>query len=431
MSKKKTLKKGGGYYPFDFLERRDNRMSRDGYYLKNPRFNSEVINAYNNKFPDSKIDERENKFICTKCPSAALNIFNLLRVFDVVRKDPNMKLQAILEDIKSNETKMKQKCKENSEFCKDNKIDEEKINLCYHCNKKYIQEIYRELSIDVIPTLYVPDVSSKWLKDIDFENIELENNRANRRSQYNRKTLYLFIRFKDYNSKDGQLGQQDNVYTISLHNTERDKQILTVNGDNADESLDCKYGFITSPCTLKDLLNAHFNNIATIILNSYIAGQKVGGNVNKVFYDKLMYYCDIDENILITNKKSISLEDKNYYENIKTKIREFLNVKKLNQIINDKLKTYYQVPFPNVTIFKKKSIKKPDVFIRLESYKDKMTENEYKNLESIMKKLEENGIFDRQRRLQEKKSKSFHTITINTLNLFQIDVINYQEYLLF
>ena len=54
MSKKKTLKKGGGYYPFDFLERRDNRMSRDGYYLKNPRFNSEVINAYNNKFPDSK-----------------------------------------------------------------------------------------------------------------------------------------------------------------------------------------------------------------------------------------------------------------------------------------------------------------------------------------------------------------------------------------
>merc|ERR1711871_1019437 len=120
-----------GYYPFDFLERRDNRMSRDGYYLKNPRFNSEVINTYNNKFPDSKIDERENKFICTKCPSAALNIFNLLRVFDVVRSDPNMKLQNILEKIKSNEAKMKQKCKENSEFCKDNKIDEEKINLCY------------------------------------------------------------------------------------------------------------------------------------------------------------------------------------------------------------------------------------------------------------------------------------------------------------
>ena len=36
-----------------------------------------------------------------------------------------------------------------------------------------------------------------------------------------------------------------------------------------------------------------------------------------------------------------------------------------------------------------------------------MTEKEYKNLESIMKKLEENGIFERQRRLQEKKSNLF------------------------
>ena len=238
------------------------------------------------------------------------------------------------------------------------------------------------------------------------------------------KTLYLYIRFKSYNRQDLQWGHGNDVYTIYLNNSERDKDSVNNKDEKADENERCQYGFISSPCTLKDLLNAHFNNIATIILNSYMAGTNIGQGVNKVYYDKIMYYCDVDENILISTKDNITPEDKNYYENIKTKVREFLNVKKLNKLMNDKLKTYYQIPVPNVSIFKRKSIKKPDIFVNLESYKEKMTEKEYKNLETVMKKLEENGLFDRQRRLQERKSKSFHTITINTLNINHEDNVD-------
>ena len=417
----KTLKKGGAYY--DYLERRDNRMSRDGFYLKNTRFNNEALTAYKAKYPDANIDEKDDKFICSKCNSAQLNIFNLLRFFDIVRTEPNMSLQSILNQIKGDPKKMK-KCKNDTTFCKDNELDEKKLNLCYLCNKKYIQEIYRDLSIDVIPTLYVPNVSSKWLKDVDFEQIDQIYKQQDRRQTTRMKTLYLYIRFKSYNSQDIQWGQGNDVYTINLNNSERDKNSVNENGEKADESDKCHYGFISSPCTLNDLLNAHFNNIATIILNSYMAGTNIGQGVNKVYYDKLMYYCDVDENILISTRDNVTPEDKNYYEDIKTKVREFLNVKKLNKIINDKLKTYYQIPLPNVSIFKRKSIKKPDIFVNLESYKEKMTEKEYKNLETVMKKLEENGLFERQRRLQERKSKSFHTITINTLNINHEDNID-------
>ena len=293
----KTLKKGGAYY--DYLERRDNRMSRDGFYLKNTRFNNEALTAYKAKYPDANIDEKDDKFICSKCNSAQLNIFNLLRFFDIVRTDPNMSLQSILNQIKGDPKKMK-KCNNDTTFCKDNELDEKKLNLCYLCNKKYIQEIYRDLSIDVIPTLYVPNVSSKWLKDVDFEQIDQIYKQQDKRQTTRMKTLYLYIRFKSYNSKDIQWGQGNDVYTINLNNSERDKNSVNENGEKADESDNCRYGFISSPCTLTDLLKAHFNNIATIILNSYMAGTNVGQGVNKVYYDKLMYYCDVDENILIS-----------------------------------------------------------------------------------------------------------------------------------
>ena len=69
-------------------------------------------------------------------------------------------------------------------------------------------------------------------------------------------------------------------------------------------------------------LKAHIDNVVMIILNSYKAGPNYGQSSNRVWYNKLMYYCDIDENVLISNKKNILSEDKSYSENIKSKLKE-------------------------------------------------------------------------------------------------------------
>ena len=128
----KTLKKGGAGYYYDYLERRDNRMNRDGFYLKNTRFNNDVINAYNSKFSDKK-DEQKDKYICSQCNSAQLNIFNLMRFFDIVRTDPNMSLESILDKIKG-DPKTKSKCKGDTTFCKNNELDVKKKNFSNKCN---------------------------------------------------------------------------------------------------------------------------------------------------------------------------------------------------------------------------------------------------------------------------------------------------------
>ena len=418
----KTLKKKGGsryldeyeYYRPSYDYSSQNRMSRELPY-NDRQFNSKVIEEYNRSNKGEKIQSDSN--VCIDCNSPPLTIFNLMKFFGIVRKDPNATLDSILKEIK-NDPKFEKKCKNENDtrFCKGDKLDEQKIRLCYHCNKKYIQRVYNEINIDVIPTLYVPEVDKKWLKDVDFEQID-EKNKTSKYST--KKTLYLFVRFKNYNQLDRiwRKGGHD-VYTINLYNSAKDKSKFDEN-----EGV-CKQANIGGPCKLNDLLEAHFNNIVTIILNSYIAGPDYGQSLNNVYYDKIMYYSDVDENILLTSKDNILQEDKNYYEKIKNTIKEYLNIRKLNQMVNDKLKNYYQIYSTNITLFSKRSIKKPDIFINLSSYKDKMTEKEYKNLETIMKKLEEVGLLDKQRRLQERKSKTFHTITINTLNINHEDNID-------
>merc|ERR1711871_970275 len=95
-----------------------------------------------------------------------------------------------------------------------------------------------------------------------------------------------------------------------------------------------------------------------IILNSYKAGPNYGQSSNHMWYDKLMYYCDMDENILLSNKKNIIPEDKNYSETIKSKLKEMLNVKYLNRVITKKITDFYDIPNASLTTFKKKNYKK-------------------------------------------------------------------------
>ena len=422
----KTLKKSsGGANPYfdqdeyqnyrlgyDPSSRNTNIMSREKVY-SNPKFNQDIISDNANPYADADGAQNNSTSVCSVCNSPSLNIFNLMKFFNIVRDSPTDTIDTIIEKIKK--TSKGKDCKETQYCDKKGGLDEKKIMLCYLCNKKYIQRIYNQFTVDLIPTLYIPEVNSKWLKDVDFSQLDEQNKKMRYQSS---KTLYVFIRFKNYNKilEDWSTGKD--IYTIYLNNSKGDKDLTK------DEDKYCKNAYIAGPCSLNDLLEAHFNNIVTIILNSYIAGTNFGQDTNNKFYDKLMYYCDVDENILLTSKTKISQGDQNYYDKIKNMLSEYLNIKKLNKMINEKLKNYYNLPSTNVSIFKKNKIKKPDIFIRLSSYKDKMTEKEYKNLENIMKKLEEMGILDKQRRLQEQKSKYFHTITINTLNVIHEDNID-------
>lgn len=416
--KNKTLKKGGSesFDPGDFFQRmamrgNDSRIMDKIKYFKssNREFNNDVKYSYEEKYPDDKMEEeREN--ICSQCENPTLNIFNLMKFFGYYRENPNITQQDIITKIKESSIN---KCKGKNIYCKEkNILNEQKINLCYICNQKYLERIYSDLSVDVIPTLYISQVNASWLKDINFQEIEQKY----RSSSSMKKTLYLYVTFKSYNNLNLQWRENnDNVYIINLNYSEKKEK------EKTESELNCRKAWISGPCSLDDLMKAHIDNIVMIILNSYKAGPNYGQSSNRVWYDKLMYYCDIDENILISNKKNIIPQDKNYSENIKSKLKEMLNVKYLNRVITNKINEFYDIPNASLTTFKKNNMKKPNIITNLRAYKDKMTDKEYKNIEEIIKKIESTSIIERERIKQQKKARYFHTITINKL------IINHEE----
>ena len=412
--KNKTLKKGGSesFDPgFDFFQRmatrgNDSRIMDKIKYFKSPsnEFKDDVKSSYKQKNPNDNIDSIDN--VCSQCENPTLNIFNLMKFFGYYRENPNITQDKIIEALKDSSIN---KCKGKNFYCKGkDELDERKINLCYICNQKYLETIYSDLRVDVIPTLYIPQVNTSWLKDINFQEIE-QNYRS---SSSMKKTLYLYVTFKGYNNINSQWRENnDNVYIINLNYSEKK------GNDKTESELNCRKAWISGPCSLGDLLKAHIDNIVMIILNSYKAGPNYGQSSNRVWYDKLMYYCDIDEYILLSNKKNIISEDKNYSENIKSKLKEMLNVKYLNGAITNKITGFYGIPNASLTTFKKIPIKKPNIITNLRAYKDKMTDKEYKNIEEIIKKIESSSTLEKERIKQQRKSKYFHTITINKLNI--------------
>lgn len=420
--KNKTLKKGGSENePGDFFQRmfttgNNSRMDKIKYFnSSSDTFNKNILNNYNQKFGDSykESDEKTNT-ICSQCENPTLNIFNLMKFFGYYRKNPNITQEEIIENIKT-ESKYIDKCNKKNIYCEGkSNLDEKKLNLCFICNQKYLETIYSELSVDVIPTLYIHQINNtSLLKDINFQEID-QNNRT---SSLNKKTLYLYITFKTYNNLNIQWRENnDNVYIINLNFSEKKTK-----DDKTESEAYCRKAYISGPCSLDELLKAHINNVVMIILNSYKAGPNYGQNSNRVWYNKLMYYCDIDENVLLSNKKNILSEDKSYSENIKSKLKEMLNVKYLNKVITNKINEFYDIPNVSLTTFKKNKIKKPNIITNLSAYKEKLSEKEYKNIQEIIKKIETTSILERERKIQQKKSRYFHTITINKL------IINHEE----
>ena len=319
--KNKTLKKGGSenIEPGDFFQRifttgSDNRMMDKIKYFNSSSntFNNDIKNNYNQKFGVNyeESEETQRTDICSQCENPTLNIFNLMKFFGYYRENPNITQEEIIEKIKKPENKYIDKCKSKNIYCEGNKkLDEKKLNLCFICNQKYLETIYSELSVDVIPTLYIHQINNtSLLKDINFQEIDQNN----RRSSLNKKTLYLYITFKTYNNLNIQWRENnDNVYIINLSFSEKNQK------DKTESEAYCRKAYISGPCSLDELLKAHIDNVVMIILNSYKAGPNYGQSSNRVWYNKLMYYCDIDENVLISNKKI-------FYQKIKV-IQKILN----------------------------------------------------------------------------------------------------------
>ena len=74
-------------------------MGRELPY-KDRQFNSQVIEEYNRSNKGEKIQSDSN--VCIDCNSPPLTIFNLMKFFGIVRKDPNATLDSILKEIKNN-----------------------------------------------------------------------------------------------------------------------------------------------------------------------------------------------------------------------------------------------------------------------------------------------------------------------------------------
>ena len=81
MSKKKTRKKTGGFGYEDYFRRTRNRESRETYY-NDKQFNKDIKKLLGKYSEDNKNDD----LICRECKSPALNIFTLMRAFNIVKK---------------------------------------------------------------------------------------------------------------------------------------------------------------------------------------------------------------------------------------------------------------------------------------------------------------------------------------------------------